>query len=74
MSAETLIQEARKLSIAERIRIAEELWDSVSEEQADFPLTVEQREELDRRMADYEANPGAGSSWEEVRARLEGKL
>lgn len=74
MSADTLIQEARKLSAAERIRIAEELWDSVSEEQAEFPLTNEQRDELDRRLADYENNPDAGSSWEDVRARIERKL
>lgn len=74
MSAEALIEEARKMSVAERIRIAEELWDSVSEEQANLPLTVEQREELDHRISDFEANPSAGSSWQDVRARLERKL
>ena len=74
MSAETLIQEARKLSIAERIRIAEELWDSVAEDQTEFPLTSEQRDELDCRLVDCDANPDAGSSWEDVRARIERKL
>lgn len=74
MSAEALIEEARKLSVADRIRIAEEMWDSVSEEQANLPLTVEQQDELDRRISDLEANPNAGSSWQDVRARLESKL
>ena len=74
MSAEALIEEARKLSAAERIRIAEELWDSLSDDELDLPLTDEQRDELDRRLADYEAHPEAGSSWSDVRARIERKL
>jgi putative addiction module component (TIGR02574 family) len=74
MSAEALIEEARKLSVAERIRIAEELWDSLSEEHLDFPLTSQQRDELETRLADYEAHPEAGSSWEDVRVRIERQL
>jgi putative addiction module component (TIGR02574 family) len=74
MSAEALIAEARKLSANERMQIAEELWDSVWDEKAELPLTLEQRDELDQRLADLEANPHAGSSWEDVRARIERKL
>lgn len=74
MSADSLIEEARKMPVAERIRIAEELWDSLSEEQLDFPLTQEQRDELETRLADYEAHPEAGASWEDVRARIERQL
>ncbi len=33
-------------------------------------LTEEQRQELERRLAELKANPKAGSSWEEVKARL----
>jgi putative addiction module component (TIGR02574 family) len=75
MSAESLLEEARKLSPNERLRIAEELWDSVRDDAADdLPLRAELCEELDRRLADVEANPNAGSSWEEVRGRIERKL
>ena len=74
MSADMLIAEAAKLSAAERLKIAQALWQSAWDDQADIPLTVEQREELDRRLADYEASPNDGSSWEEVRRRLEAKL
>ena len=72
MSAETLIQEARKLSVQERMRIAEEVWDSIGDEEP--PLTVDQRDELERRLTEYDANPQAGSTWEEVQARIEKKL
>jgi len=74
MSAELLIAEAVKLSPEDRLRIADALWQSAWDEQADVPLTDELREELERRCADYEANPGEGSDWEEVRARIEKKL
>jgi putative addiction module component (TIGR02574 family) len=63
-----------KLSIAERIQLAEDLWDSVAAETGDLPLTEAQAAELDRRLADLERNPQAGESWSVVRARIEQRL
>lgn len=74
MSADMLIAEASKLSPDDRLRVAQALWQSAWDEQAEVALTTEQRDELDRRFADYEANPDAGETWEAVRARLEKKL
>jgi putative addiction module component (TIGR02574 family) len=74
MSADALIAEASKLSVTERVQIAEALWQSAWDEQANLPLTDEQRDELDRRLADYNADPNSGSTWQEVRARIEQKL
>lgn len=74
MSADTLIAEAMKLSPQERIRIAEALWESTPAEDGDFQLTDEQQKEMERRYADYEANPGEGSDWQEVLARIEKQL
>jgi len=39
-----------KLSIAERIELAEDLWDSIPSEGADLTLTEAQKAELDRRL------------------------
>jgi putative addiction module component (TIGR02574 family) len=63
-----------KLSIAERIQLAEDLWDSIPPEGGDVPLTEGQKAELDRRLDDLEQNPDAGESWEVVRARLHERL
>lgn len=49
------------------------IWDTIAED-ADavaLPVSEAHRVELDRRVADWKADPEAGSSWEEVRARLE---
>jgi putative addiction module component (TIGR02574 family) len=56
--------------VAERIQLAQDLWDSIAEEAQALPITEEQRAELDRRLADAEQNPGEGHSWAEVKARL----
>jgi len=66
----TLLQEAVQLSVSERIELAEAIWDTVAADPTSIPLPAEHQAELDRRLADLEATPGAGSAWEEVRARL----
>lgn len=63
-----------KLSIAERIELAEDLWDSIPSEGADLTLTEAQKAELDRLLEDLERDPVAGESWEVIRARLYDRL
>jgi len=64
------IQELRSLLVAERIQLVEDLWDSIAEDSGSLQLTDAQRAELDRRLDDFEAAPGAGDSWEEVKRKL----
>lgn len=61
-----------QLSISERIQLAEDLWDSiVAENKTDeFPLSEDQKQELDRRLEMYRQNPSQGSTWEEVKQKL----
>ncbi|MFN6529539.1 addiction module protein [Nostoc sp. ChiSLP03a] len=59
-----------ELSIAERIQLAEDLWDSILEQQEELPSSSTQQQELDRRLENYKKNPTTGSSWEEVKKRL----
>jgi putative addiction module component (TIGR02574 family) len=68
-----ILEDVQHLSVEQRIALAEAIWDTVAEDAdaAALPVSGEHRAELDRRLADWEANPGVGSSWEEVRARLE---
>ena len=63
-----------KLSLAERMQLAEDLWDSVAAETGELPLTEAQAAELDRRLAALERDPEAGESWQVVRARIEQRL
>lgn len=59
-----------ELSIEERILLVEDIWDSIAAEQESRPLTEAQRKKLDRRIAEYEANPSNTLSWDEVKRRI----
>jgi putative addiction module component (TIGR02574 family) len=69
------LSEIRKLSVAERIQLVEDIWDSVAAdaaETADIATTEPQRQELDRRLSEADIHPGSGAPWQEVKARLLG--
>jgi putative addiction module component (TIGR02574 family) len=59
-----------RLSVSERIRLVEEIWDSIADEADSLEIPQSHKDELDRRLEAYERDPRAGSSWEEVKARL----
>ncbi|HEX8073315.1 MAG TPA: addiction module protein [Pyrinomonadaceae bacterium] len=59
-----------ELSVAERIQLAEDIWDSVASVPEVIELTDEQRAELDRRLAAYAQNPDAGIAWDELKEKL----
>jgi putative addiction module component (TIGR02574 family) len=61
-----------RLSLAERILLVEELWDSIATSPEVVPLTEAHKEDLQRRLDAYRDDPKAGSPWEEVKARLRG--
>ncbi|HLC17279.1 MAG TPA: addiction module protein [Thermodesulfovibrionia bacterium] len=65
-----VLSELKKFSIAEKILIVEELWNSIAADQESFELTEEQRNELDRRVADYYTFPDEGYSWDDVKSRI----
>ena len=65
--------EIKKLSVAERILIVEEIWDSIAAEQESVKLTEAQKVELDRRITSCDASPNEGKSWEEIKRRLNAK-
>ena len=59
-----------ELSIAERMQIVEDIWDSIAAVPEAVPLSEELKKELDRRLEAYHLNPDAGSPWLAVRERL----
>lgn len=58
------------LPIAERIELAQALWESVIEHPEALPLTDAHKAELDRRWQAMEANPGEGESWDALKKSL----
>lgn len=60
-----------QLSIAERIQLVEDIWDSiVAESPTAVQLSEQQRQEVRRRLAAHDAEPGSAIPWEQIRSEL----
>lgn len=64
----------RKLPLDERIRLVEDLWDSIASDQKVLPLTPEQKAELDQRLDAYAADRDPGRRADEVIADIRKRL
>ena len=62
------------LPIGERIRLVEDIWDSIAADQNNLPLTNEQRNELDRRLDAYETDKFGGYKASKVIAEIKQRL
>ncbi len=58
------------LPVTERLRLVEDIWDSIAAVPEAVELTDVQRRELDERLEQYHQDPDAGSPWSEVKERL----
>ncbi len=70
MTKSQLRREALDLPVEERLELAEALWESVEAVTQPPSIPDWQREILDERVADDDADPEAGSPWQEVKARI----
>jgi putative addiction module component (TIGR02574 family) len=61
------------LSRDEKLDLLERLWDSLSETHDDLPLRDWQRDELNRRLDQFERDGDLGTPAEEVLGRLRGR-
>jgi len=70
MSAAEILKAAKALPQEERLKLAQDFWEIVAEDGCDPDLSSDQAAELDRRLAEFERDPGAGIPWEQVEASL----
>jgi putative addiction module component (TIGR02574 family) len=61
-----------ELSVAERIQLVGDIWDSVAEVPEAVEVTGEVLDVVRERFAAYRRDPTAGSPWAEVRERILG--
>ncbi len=70
MDITATLREVIALSVEDRIRIVQAIWDSIAAEQVYPILTEPQQRELDRRIADSETHPDELLTWEEIKASI----
>jgi putative addiction module component (TIGR02574 family) len=70
MNSESVLKEARALSLAEQIELCRNLWGDIVESKE---LTPGEAELIDRRIQEHRDNPGDVISLEELKVKLDAK-
>ena len=60
----------RTWSVNDRLKLVEDVWDSIVNDQEQLPLTDQHRTELDRRLETLEKYPDRVIPWEQVKRDL----
>lgn len=68
MTARALWDEILRLPIEERLKLVQDIWDSIAATPTDVPVPEWHKAELDRRLDHPE--PGPNLSWDQVQERL----
>lgn len=74
MSVSVKTLDIDRLNVDERLALVEEIWATICADAKAFPLTDEQRAELDRRVADDDSFPEDVVPWNEVRKSVRMRL
>ncbi len=64
------LNEISQLSVAERIQLAQDIWDTIWSVPENLELTEAQSQELDRRLQNYRRDPESSVPWDEVKQRI----
>ena len=65
------IPEILNLSIPEKILLLEDLWDSISSDEAEIPIPDSHKVELERRLKNHLDAPGKLLTLEELTSRID---
>jgi putative addiction module component (TIGR02574 family) len=66
MRPDEIKSEIGKLSLAEKLLLIEDVWDSIAEKNADLPMPEWQKQELDKRFGEYMSGKQHLHDWRSV--------
>ena len=67
MDTEQIVEAFRRIPVAERARLVEELWDEIARELEQRPLSGAERRFLDERIRQHHERPADVEPWETAR-------
>ena len=68
--SQALVADILELSVQERIQLVELIWDSVAAFPQALVVSPEIKADLTARLSEFERDPEAGYSWDQVKAKL----
>ena len=66
----TELSDILQMSVAERIQLVEDIWDSIAAFPESLSVTDAQKQELDRRLQAHTQNPAEVISWDELKGNV----
>jgi putative addiction module component (TIGR02574 family) len=72
MEPEKIATEIRKLSLPQKLILAQDIWDSIALERGNLPMPEWQKRELERRYGQYKQGKLELHDWREVHEELRG--
>ena len=65
------VDDLKALPLSQRIKLVEDLWDSIAAELDKMPVSDDIKAEMRRRREEYVRDPSTAVDWDDVRRRLE---
>jgi putative addiction module component (TIGR02574 family) len=59
-----------RLSRGEQLELLDQLWETLGREATEFPLTDDQRQDLDQRLDELEREGPSGVSWDDALVQI----
>lgn len=66
MDLDKIKDEIHSLSISQRLLLAQEIWDSIAKDNGNVPISEWQKNELDKRYAQFKRGEFSVHDWQEV--------
>jgi putative addiction module component (TIGR02574 family) len=73
MRPNEIIREIDKLELSEKLILVADIWDSIARSQSMLPLPEWQKNELDKRYAEYKSGKLGLYDWKEVHSTVREK-
>jgi putative addiction module component (TIGR02574 family) len=70
MRSEKLKNEIRKLGVAEKLLLVEEVWNEIASSNEELPLPEWQKKELSKRLDSYDQGEIESTAWQQVHEDL----
>jgi putative addiction module component (TIGR02574 family) len=67
------MKDIQKLSVAERIILAEKIWDSIPENSEELAISAADKKKLDSRISDLVSGTTKTISWSDLKNKLKAR-
>jgi putative addiction module component (TIGR02574 family) len=63
----------KRLSVRERVRLVQDIWETLQPSAEELPLTEGQQRLVDTRLEEHRRDPASAVPWEQIKARIESR-